>query len=164
MTDSLTLPGAPNLGEFIAMHTDPDLAIKGIIFLDGDDLPPDRTIGRMVRTKITTPGEYIETEWFSRRVIVIDTSRPHLIPESLRTADEADLYDILHASRYDIYVNLLSGGDDGELGETVRTTLTEPETCYDPGVDDIVPGYHDPLDDDTAYPGEQRAYVVINGS
>lgn len=164
MSDTPIVPGAPNLGEFIAMQTDPDLSIKGIIFIDGDDLPPDRTIGRMVRTKITTPGEYIETEWFSRRIIVIDSSRPQLVPPFLRNADGDKLHDILYSSRYDIYVNLLNGGNDGELGESVRKTLVEPEECYDADVEDTIPGYHDPLDDNIAHPGEQRAYVVINGS
>lgn len=165
MTDTPLVPGTPNAGEFAELLTNPDMAVPGILVVDGEDLPPDRTLGRMVRTKITAPTGYVKKDTISaRRIVVVDKSQPELVPDMLKNTTGEERQEWIADLSRDIYINLLRGGDDGELGEMVREILTEDEECYDAEQGELVPGYHDPANNDDARPGEQRAYAVIAGS
>lgn len=168
MAEDEFVPGKPTPSEFIELLTNPDLSVPGIIAVDGSDLPPDVTLGRLVRTKLSTPGTYVETDSLSaRRIIILDKSRPELIPESLLNSAEGDrdeLTEIVGNAEYDIIINLLRDGDDGELGESVRTTLLEQEKVYDSESDGPAPGHYCSLNNNEKRKGEQRAYVVVAGS
>lgn len=166
MSETPSVPGAPNAEEFMAMQKDPNLKIKGVLIVDGSDLPSDAELGRMVRTKITTPGEYVQTEYFSRRIVVIDGERPELLPEELKpdNLESEETREWISELSYDFIINLLKGGEEGELGELVREALVEEEECYSREEGEVVPGYHDPANGGDSRPGEQRSYVVIGGS
>jgi hypothetical protein len=146
--------------------TNPEYNEPGLLWLDCEALPPDRTLGRLIRTKLTAVGGYVEKESVVpvRTVVIADSSRQSELPECLVNGAETTRREWIAGLSRDVYLNLLGGGDDGELGEMIRTKLVEDETCYDAESGNIVPGYYDPANNKDPRIGEQRAYVVVSAN
>lgn len=154
---------------------DPDLAVPGLMVVDGDDLPDDRELGHQVRSKLMLPAGYVKPSTLKpRRVVVVDRSRPDKVPEILKDVTGDLRREWIGDCETDITVNLLNAPDDADLGEMVRKRLLEDEEVHNPdyypaGGEDsdephFVPGFYDPSDHNERKVGEQRAWVVVGGS
>lgn len=164
----------PTLMDMVEQVADPKMAVPGLMVVEGDDLPPDDELGRKARMKLLTPAGHLKPSVLKpRRVVVVDGSRPDLVPEALKEPGQRRR-EWIEGCKSDITVNLLNPPEDADLGETIRDYLLEDEEIhnpdyYDAGGEDSdetisIPGYYDSADDNEPRPGEQRAWVVVAGS
>lgn len=168
------LPDGPNVIDLAEQAIDPDLAVPGLMIVDGDDLPDDTELGRKVRMKLMTPSGHLKPSVLkARRVVVVDTSRPDLVPGVL-TVEGSRRREWIESLEHDIIINLLNPPEDADLGTMVREHLLEDEQVFNPdyyeaGGEDgdepmDLPGYYDPANHNEPRIGEQRAWVVVAGS